>query len=636
MPKRLLSLFIIFTGYSLATPLQQPNAVKNPHGNLRLECQTCHTTETWVVNAKTAKFDHSRTGFALIGAHAAAKCANCHESLVFAKIGAACVDCHTDIHRGELGKNCESCHNSVSWENRQEVFQQHLETRFPLLGAHALTDCESCHFNQQRNSFKNTPVECNVCHAQDYLATSNPNHQQAGFPMQCQECHPSNSMSWVDTEFDHAVFPLTGAHKRTACEACHVSSFTGTPNECSVCHQSDYQQTTNPNHQQFSFQTSCESCHNSERWEATTFNHEGASGFALVAVHNTLLCAQCHVNNQVTGIARDCFGCHETDYRAAADPNHAAANYPHDCTTCHSQNAWQPANFDHNRTAFPLTGAHQTVQCANCHTNNVYTGTPSDCYSCHNTDFSAAVDPNHVTNNFDHNCMACHNNTAWQPATFNHNTTAFPLTGAHTNVTCANCHTSGYTNTPSDCYSCHQKDFAAAVDPNHTTNNFDHNCMTCHNNTSWQPATFNHANTAFPLTGAHTNVTCANCHTSGYTNTPMDCFFCHQTEYNQTTNPNHKAAQFPQNCESCHSTANWTQTTYDHDTQYFPINSGAHRGKWDTCAECHVNNTNYKVFECVLCHEHNQSSMNSKHQEVRNYQFSSAACYDCHPRGKTD
>ncbi len=72
-----------------------------------------------------------------------------------------------------------------------------------------------------------------------------------------------------------------------------------------------------------------------------------------------------------------------------------------------------------------------------------------------------------------------------------------------------------------------------------------------------RPRSFNHATTVFPLTGAHTSVACANCHVGGkYVGTPTDCYSCHKTMYNTTTNPNHTAAGFPTTCQTCHTTTN--------------------------------------------------------------------------------
>jgi DnaJ-class molecular chaperone len=159
-------------------------------------------------------------------------------------------------------------------------------------------------------------------------------------------------------------------------------------------------------------------------------------------------------------------------------------------------------------------------------------------------------------------------------------------------------------------------------------------CSSCHTTTAWLPGTFNHSATAFPLTGAHTAATCLSCHGDGvYRGKSTACVSCHQANYNQTTNPNHASAQFPTACASCHTTTTWLGATFDHDSRYFPIYSGKHRGKWSSCATCHTSPTNYQVFTCLTCHEHNKTSMDDKHKSMSSYRYDSATCYSCHPRG---
>ena len=53
----------------------------------------------------------------------------------------------------------------------------------------------------------------------------------------------------------------------------------------------------------------------------------------------------------------------------------------------------------------------------------------------------------------------------------------------------------------------------------------------------------------------------------------------------------------------------WKPATFDHDGKYFPVYSGSHNGKWNACSDCHTNNSNYAVFSCIACHEHNQTDM---------------------------
>ena len=276
-----------------------------------------------------------------------------------------------------------------------------------------------------------------------------------------------------------------------------------------------------------------------------------------------------------------------------------------------------------------------TVNCVDCHSVG-YVNTPTDCWACHEDDFRQVSDPNHVTNNFSQNCLECHSVEVWEPSTFDHAATAFQLEGAHVTVNCIDCHSTGYVNTPTDCWACHELDFQEVSDPNHVTNNFAQNCLECHSVSAWEPATFDHSATGFALTGAHVSQSCIDCHANGYSGTPTDCYFCHQPDYDNTTDPNHASAQFPQNCQDCHNTISWDQTTWDHDNQYFPIYSGNHQEEWETCGDCHVSPSNYRIFECIFCHEHNQTDTDEDHSEVNNYEYSSSACYECHPRGRAE
>ncbi|HET9039456.1 MAG TPA: hypothetical protein VFN40_04765, partial [Gemmatimonadales bacterium] len=65
-----------------------------------------------------------------------------------------------------------------------------------------------------------------------------------------------------------------------------------------------------------------------------------------------------------------------------------------------------------------------------------------------------------------------------------------------------------------------------------------------------------------------------------------------------------------------------------------PIYSGAHAGRWASCATCHTNAANFQAFTCLTCHEHAKSTMDSKHSGRSGYVYDSQACYSCHPRGR--
>lgn len=609
---------------------------ESPHGKLALDCGDCHTAERWSPVEKTPKFRHDATGFALEASHARIACRRCHQSLVFDRVGSACVDCHKDVHRGELGSRCEACHTAATWTNQREMFRVHSRTRFPLLSVHASLDCAACHRGQSPAEYALTPAECGACHAKTYDQTRAPNHPQAGFPRQCEGCHQTTARSWHEATFRHDTFPLRGAHLAVACQKCHSAGYKGTARDCVGCHRGDYDRAKSPDHAAARFPTQCQNCHLDTAWRPASFTDHNKTRFPLTGAHQSVECARCHVGGRYAGTPLDCYACHQKDYQGTTSPNHASAQFPTSCQNCHNTGAWRPANFDHGKTAFPLTGAHTSVDCAKCHTNGRYAGTPKDCLSCHQKDYQGTTSPNHAAGGFPTTCQNCHTTAAWKPANFDHNATGFPLTGAHASVDCTKCHTNGrYAGTPKDCFSCHQKDYQGTTNPNHVASNFPTSCQTCHSTGAWRPASFNHNATGFPLTGAHARVDCASCHKNGrYAGTPKDCYSCHQNDYNGTGNPNHAAAGFPTQCQQCHSTSAWRPASFDHDGRYFPIYSGKHRGAWSSCQDCHRNANNYAAFECIYCHAHsNKADVDQRHRDVSGYQYSSPACYRCHPQG---
>ena len=278
-------------------------------------------------------------------------------------------------------------------------------------------------------------------------------------------CH--NTTSWTNAKFDHnkTTFPLTGAHVTVPCATCHVNNnYTTLPTDCYGCHQKDFTGTTNPNHVKSGFPTTCAVCHNTTTWLNSTFNH--AAVFPLTGAHATTACAACHTNNNFTTVPKDCYSCHKADYNGTTNPNHATGRLPHRLPGLPQHHHWTGANFDHNKTVFPLTGAHVTVACATCHVNNNYKTLPTDCYGCHTKDYNGPPIRITCSRGFPTACVVCHSTTSWTNATFDHNKTTFPLTGAHISVPCATCHVNNnYTTLPTDCYGCHQKDFTGTTNP---------------------------------------------------------------------------------------------------------------------------------------------------------------------------
>lgn len=240
-------------------------------------------------------------------------------------------------------------------------------------------------------------------------------------------------------------------------------------------------------------------------------------------------------------------------------------------------------------------------------------------------------------------CTDCHSTEGWNemavPLRFDHASTSFYLYGQHRNTECKQCHTTlRFAGTPANCFSCHQKDYDAAIAVSHRNAAFSTECTQCHSVEafSWR-ASFDHNKTQFPTRGAHEAVACKTCHAHDlYKGTPIHCIACHQQEYDATTNPNHRDAKFPTDCATCHRALTWQPAVFFPHDSYFPIGAGAkHRpGRWNSCSDCHTAQPNYNTFECINCHEHTKSKMDSEHQgEVNGYVYQSSACYRCHPQG---
>ncbi len=600
-------------------------------------CESCHTTATWNGGA----FDHgTATRFVLTGAHRTATCASCHGDGVYRGKPTTCVGCHqtkydatTSPHHAAAGMatTCETCHTTVQWTG---VAFDHSRTRFPLLGKHVPATCLACHNDRV---YVGKPSVCASCHQADYDGSRTPDHRASGIPATCESCHTASG--WKPATFDHNAtqFALEGAHRAVNCQACHGDGvYRGKPTTCVSCHQAKFDATTEPNHRSSGYSTSCETCHTVAAWKPANFDH-ATTRFPLNGAHRTATCANCHGDGVFRGKPTTCVGCHQAKFDATTQPNHRTSAFPTTCTSCHTEVAWKPATFDHNTTRFALNGAHRAATCLDCHGDGVYRGKPTTCVGCHQTTFDATTQPNHRTSAFPTTCTSCHTEVAWKPATFDHAATRFPLLGAHRTETCAACHGDGvYRGKPSTCVSCHQAKFDATTQPNHRAASFPTTCESCHTSTAWKPGTFDHAATPFPLTGAHVAATCLACHNDGvYRGKPTACSACHTTDFNATTNPNHRTAGFPTTCESCHTTARWTGATFNHDGPWFPIYSGKHRNKWTSCTQCHTNSANYREFTCLSCHEHNQTKMDDTHRGRSGYRYESASCYSCHPRGNS-
>lgn len=615
-------------------------AAQSPHGaGLKADCADCHTSASWNKLLNPMKFDHGSTSFPLSGQHTAADCRQCHTTLVFEAAETDCFTCHKDVHSNTLGNDCMQCHTPQTWLVT-DVKSLHEKTRFPLLGAHQDADCGQCHTGYVNLHFEVMQAECFTCHKQDYLSANNPNHAASGFSTDCTECHSVADRSWKGGSFTHDFFPLLGGHNLPSCFSCHNGGqFTGLSADCKTCHLDDYTATVNPNHTSSGFSTDCKSCHNIYGWQPAAFDHN-QTDFPLTGRHISVNCSSCHTSGYANTPA-DCNSCHNDDYLSTTNPNHIAAGFPIDCTQCHTTNGWQPAEFDHDGRYFPIySGKHRNewASCSDCHTQpSNYT--VFSCTTCHEHNRSDMDQEHQGIQGYIYSsdaCLSCHPDGE-SDGTFNHAISLFPLTGAHSTADCSGCHTAGYSQPVStSCQQCHQTKLQNVFNPDHQAAGLTAECSDCHTTSLWKPSLYDHAVTGFTLTGAHTSEDCNSCHAAGYTNVVSDCNSCHLADFNAASDPNHIAANFPQQCETCHSTVAWTPASFDHDAEYFPIYSGEHNGEWNNCSDCHTNSSNYAVFSCIGCHEHNRQEMDSEHQGVSGYVYISSECFACHPDGKSD
>jgi len=645
-------LWLLLPSSAGGAPPQAPEQTRSPHGNLNIACQNCHTVYGWKPIRAVPEFDHNQTKFPLRGLHEGVNCVNCHTKMVFANVGNKCADCHADIHRGKMSGACESCHTVRGWKVSAAQINMHMN-RFPLTGAHAAASCDDCHKSGGLSNFNLMSTECISCHQADFNSTTNPKHTAATFfaTQPCQSCHSTDS--WVNAKFDHSLtgFILTGAHAdppRT-CDDCHKNNnYNLTDTSCIACHQTDYNNTTDPPHLQnsklFPADTAdCMGCHDTVQWSDAKFNHN-STGWPLTGMHTDppRTCADCH-NAKFGGYnisSGSCVTCHLTDFNNATNPNHVSNGFPQTCDSCHTTTAWQPANFDHSKTAFPLTGQHTVPPraCTDCHVNNNYNITVTTCVSCHQTDYNNAKTPvDHPGANLPTTCESCHDTTSWTDGKFDHSTTGFALTGNHTVPprACGDCHiNNNYNITVTTCVSCHQTDYNNAKTPvDHITASFPTTCENCHDTNLWTDGKFDHSSTGWTLTGLHTVPprTCADCHTTavGYNITATTCVSCHQSDYNSTNNPSHAQQGIPTTCEVCHTTAGWSPAQFDHSKSGFPL-TGQHTVPPRACTDCHVNN-NYSITDtsCVSCHQTDYNNAKTPVDHVgAKFPTTCATCHD--------
>lgn len=215
------------------------------------------------------------------------------------------------------------------------------------------------------------------------------------------------------------------------------------------------------------FPTDCSLCHEQGNWHTLRadfqFDHGAETGVVLVGAHAQAKCLRCHNDRGPVTVfsKRGCAGCHQDYHRGQLGKA---------CAQCHNECNWIPEGqiAGHNRTRFPLVGAHLGVACFRCHPGaqvGNFLRAPVACEACHQDDLRRTRDPDHVAAGFTANCQRCHTPIDWNIAMFSH---------------------AGITD---NCSNCHLAEFNATTSPNHVANGFPMTCERCHSTTAWRPAT---------------------------------------------------------------------------------------------------------------------------------------------------
>lgn len=429
----------------------------------------------------------------------------------------------------------------------------HFQTGYPLLGAHQLVPCESCHV---RGFFEGTPTLCVGCHNGTIAVGKGPNH--VATTAACDSCHNPASVEFaIAGGFDHVG--VTGN-----CASCHNGikatgkggSHIASTDKCEACHRNTTAWSADSvDHSQV--QGRCSSCHN-----GTIATGKGANHIPTV-LPSARECDACHrstadwgvVNFGHGGVTTDCVSCHDGRRLIGMDKSHIRSTDL--CEACHKGT--------NSFSVVPKVDHDEVIgTCSSCHLKDKspsHLQTTQECDVCHNTDDWSAALPEHVGPDFVSNCVRCHNGQAATGRSAKH-----VPTGSITE--CANCHKVApdtFDNaalfdhnmvSAQRCDSCHNGSFpgVTAKSSTHVPVPAGSDCNLCHR---VPPDTFGSASSAG--TFSHTFVTAQRCDS------------CH----NPTVGPpngalpksvTHVATKPGQDCKDCHAdTITFTGATFSHD-----------------------------------------------------------------------
>ncbi len=343
--------------------------------------------------------------------------------------------------------------------------------------------CDRCH-----TPFQGLPDQrCLTCHPriEELQQTGTGFHgQRSDGP--CVSCHTDHRGREMEptrevalAAFDHAMtgFTLGGQHRRLDCGTCHDRALERLGAGCADCHSDPHQGLMGQD---------CGTCHGDASWNRLAKTLSGHQ-LDMSGAHGALACGDCHAAGEGLSSTVSCASCHEDGHGGTST----------DCEACHQATGWTPAAFDHGPCGCAFPGKHQTAPCLACHEGFSFVNTPSACEACHEDDLGH--DPLGP-------CARCHTADSWTEQIFDHDTSAFPLEGAHLSVSCAQCHPErSFGGVSTSCESCHAGEHQEAHP------DFG-DCGRCHSAETFSSTSFEHEHAGFPLTDHHAAASCWACH----------------------------------------------------------------------------------------------------------------------------
>ncbi len=552
-------------------------------------------------------------------------CLACHKELAPALT--ANKGLHGRIPAGE--RDCEKCHHEhqgrdfkiVDWGADGRKGFDHKRTGYLLEGKHAKADCAKCHdprlihdpevratLEKGRLSHLGAPTACKGCHVDEHRGQLNPAGPDAqpgaaAAPAQdCTRCH--GAITWKPAKFDHAkaAYPLEGKHAKVACAKCHLDQ----PAPAAE-----------------------------------------VPGGMVPPVRPALFARYKPLPFQ------NCFDCHKKD------PHQG--RFGQSCQGCHTPADWKVLHGNakeklfHEKTRYPLRGAHLQVKCDACHQvkqgqKAVYRNLPyekcSDChFDAHVGQIAAAAAPAGLLAAGAKTCDRCHAVDGWVPVRYEleqHQQAKYKLEGAHQVVACAGCHPKDarleakvpaatrarleglgrpvkaslalfdLPRAAKDCRSCHRDPHGGQFKERQEKEG----CAACHVVETFRKARFDHQkDSRFKLEGKHAKAACASCHRPGeggvirYKPLAVACAGCHADVH-----AGQLAVKGVTDCARCHDVAvAWKdreKLRFDHQRDSRYKLEGKH-----------------KPLACEKCHPVVQAA---KGVEVRRYKPLPVECQGCH------